>query len=132
MQVRFVILFGGYGYGAYGILTLGGYIWPMDRTVEVGSENPDANGGVITFGGSRMTMPAARGAINAYGEPEEEFDDLRARVEDSGAVLLADADITILSDWQAAVPVSKERVPFVSNGQLEKLVVNVLLVTYVP
>jgi len=112
----------------------GGYIWPMDRTVEVGSENADTlNSGVITFGGSRgMGGPAARGAFNAYGEPEEDIDSLRARVEDSGAVPLAEAEITILSDWQAAVPISKERVPFVSNGELEKLVVNVLLVTYVP
>jgi hypothetical protein len=106
----------------------------MDRTVEVGSENADTlNSGVITFGGSRgMGGPAARGAFNAYGEPEQDIDSLRARVEDSGAVPLAEAEITILSDWQAAVPISKERVPFVSNGELEKLVVNVLLVTYVP
>ena len=106
----------------------------MDRTVEVGSENADTlNSGVITFGGSRgMGGPAARAAFNAYGEPEQDIDSLRARVEDSGAVPLAEAEITILSDWQAAVPISKERVPFVSNGELEKLVVNVLLVTYVP
>jgi len=106
----------------------------MDRTVEVGSENADTPiGGPLTFGGSHMGVPAVRGTFNAgYGEPEEGIDSLRARVEDSGAVLLAEADITILSDWQAGVPVSKERVPFVSNGELEKLVVNVLLVIYVP
>jgi len=111
----------------------GGYIWPMDRTVEVGSENPDTpNAGPLTVGGSRMVVPAVRGTFSAYGEAEEGIDSLRARVEESGAVPLAETEITILSDWQAAVPVSKERVPFVSNGQLEKLVVNVLLVTFVP
>jgi hypothetical protein len=106
----------------------------MDRTVEVGSETPDTlNGGALTFGGSRMGVPAMRGAFNAgYGDPEESIDSLRVRVEDSGAIPLAEADITILTDWQAGVPVSKERVPFVSNGELEKLVVNVLLVAYVP
>lgn len=112
----------------------GGYIWPMDRTVEVGSENPDAlGGGALTLGGSHKGVPPVRGTFNAgYGEPDETIDSLRARVEESGAVLLSEADITILSDWQAGVPISKERVPFVSNGELEKLVVNVLLVTYVP
>ena len=104
----------------------------MDRTVEVGSESTDLNGGALTMGGSRMGTPAVRGTFNAYGEPEEGIDSLRARVEESGAVPLAETEITIMSDWQAAVPVSKERVPFVSNGELEKLVVNVLLVTYIP
>jgi len=113
----------------------GGYIWPMDRTVEVGSETADAlGGGALSFGSSRVGTPAMRGAFNATygGEAEETIDSLRVRVEDSGAVPLAEADIMILTDWQTAVPVSKERVPFVSNGELEKLVVNVLLVTYVP
>jgi hypothetical protein len=105
----------------------------MDRTVEVGSENPDALGGALTMSGPHMGVPPVRGTFNAgYGEPDETIDSLRARVEESGAVLLSEADITILSDWQAGVPISKERVPFVSNGELEKLVVNVLLVTYVP
>jgi hypothetical protein len=106
----------------------------MDRTVEVGSENPDTlGGGALTMGGPHMGVPPVRGTFNAgYGEPDETIDSLRARVEESGAVLLSEADITILSDWQAGVPISKERVPFVSNGELEKLVVNVLLVTYVP
>ena len=104
----------------------------MDRTVEVGNENADTpNGAVLTFGSSRMGLPAIPGTMN-YGESGEEFDSLRARVEDSGAVPLTEADITILSDWHEQEPVSKQRVPFVSNGELEKLVVNVLLVTYVP
>lgn len=85
----------------------------------------------MTFGGARRGIPAVRGPF-VYGDPEEEeVDNLRARVENGGAVPLAEADITILSDWQGTGPVSKERVPFVSNGELEKLVVNVLLVTYV-
>jgi hypothetical protein len=38
-----------------------------------------------------------------------------------------------LTDWNSPVPaIGKERVPFVSGGEMEKLVVNVLLVAYVP
>lgn len=112
--------------------TAGGYIWPIDSTVEISIDASD-NSAALTFSGARRAVPAIRGPFT-YGNPEEEeTDNLRARVENSGAVSLAEADITILtSDWQGAVPpISKERVPFVSNGELEKLVVNVLLVTYV-
>lgn len=108
----------------------GGYIWPKDLPVGVSSEIiEDPLDGAMSFGSPRV--PPVRGAFS-YGEPDEQGDSLRARVEDSGAVLLAEADITILSDWQAAGTVSKERVPFISQGELEKLVVNILLVTYVP
>jgi len=110
--------------------TAGGYIWPIDRTVEVGSDAAD-NSAALTFGGARRGLPAVRGPF-VYGDSEEEeVDNLRSRVENSGAFPLAEADITILSDWQGTGPVSKERVPFVTNGELEKLVVNVLMVTYV-
>lgn len=87
--------------------------------------------GAIT--GPLVRTPAMRGAFSAYGDPaEEEADNLRYRVEDSGAIPLAEAEIFILSDWNSGFPAGKERVPFVSGGELEKLVVNVLLVTYVP
>jgi hypothetical protein len=58
---------------------------------------------------------------------------LRARVEESGAIPLADAEVTLLTDWRAPenAPVGKARVHFVSEGMLEKLVVNVLLVAFV-
>ncbi|TFK75516.1 hypothetical protein BDN72DRAFT_831773 [Pluteus cervinus] len=90
-------------------------------------------------------------------------DSLRARVEEGGAIPLAEAGIMILSPsaalqmqmpapglppgaWDVQSPVGqqqqqqlllnlevgKERVPFVSNGELEKLVVNCLIVASIP
>ena len=109
----------------------GGYIWPMDRVVDVNLDGND--GGALPFnaiGSPRSrAQPPMRGTFS-YGE-EEENESLRLRVEESGAVPLAEADILLLSDWQGTTPVCKERVPFISNGELEKLVVNVLLVVYV-
>lgn len=58
-------------------------------------------------------------------------DQLRMRIEESGAIPLSEAEIFILSHWVPG-PIAKERVHFVSNGELEKLIVNVLLVIYVP
>lgn len=79
-------------------------------------------------------------SMSFYGNPAEdeeldtmrtEADIIRLRVEESGAIALADAEISILSDW-ASGPITKERVYFASGGELEKLIVNVLMVTYVP
>lgn len=62
----------------------------------------------------------------------EDRDNLRWRVEKSGAIPLAEAEIMVMSDVNSpGAPVTKERVPFVSGGQLDKLVVNVMLVVYV-
>lgn len=92
--------------------TAGGYIWPADRTLEeFGNDIPNSN---------------------PYNQ---QFDAIRSRVEASGAVSLQKANITILSDWSNlnVAPVKGEqRVYFVSNGELEKLVVNALVVIYVP
>jgi hypothetical protein len=103
--------------------TAGRYIWPVNRTVECQNELPEAP----------PRAPAVRGSFSTYGDgPDDEAVSLRFRVEDSGAVLLSEADIYILTDWNLPGVVGKERVPFVSGGELEKLVVNVLLVVYVP
>lgn len=103
----------------------------MDRVVDV---NQDTNeSGALSFnalGSPRSRAPPMRGAFS-YGEEEDENESLRLRVEESGAIPLAEADIMLLSDWQGATPVCKERVPFISNGEMEKFVVNVLLVAYV-
>jgi hypothetical protein len=58
---------------------------------------------------------------------------MRVRVEASGAQPLAVSDIAVLADWdgEGLAGVGKERVPFVSAGQLERLVVHVLLVVHV-
>lgn len=67
----------------------------------------------------------------SYYSDSEQTDIIRQRVKESGAVPISKAEITILSDTSLE-PMSKEKVYFSSNGELEKLVVNVLLVTYVP
>ena len=70
--------------------------------------------------------------------PDTEEDNLRWRVENSGAVPLVEEDILLMVTPDPAGgppllgPVSKEKVPFVSKGQLDKLIVNVLMVAFVP
>lgn len=86
-------------------------------------------------------MPMPVRPMSYYGDPAEEEeldvamrtegDVIRLRVEESGAIALADAEISILSDWAPGL-MTKERVYFASGGELEKLLVNVLMVTYVP
>ncbi|KAF5373458.1 hypothetical protein D9615_009480 [Tricholomella constricta] len=135
--------------------TAGGYIWPVDRTVDFVSDDiagaPFQSAalplGRMPFGvlnGATTSprsaaVPPIRGpfsnnASSTYSDAgDEEVNNLRSKVEDSGAVPLAEADVIILTDWNAPAPVAgKERVYFVSGGELEKLVVNVLLVVYVP
>lgn len=66
-------------------------------------------------------------------DEEEAGETLRSRVAMSGAVPLAEAEIFVVTDkdtFQGAI--TKERVPFVSGGALDRLIVNVLLVVYVP
>jgi hypothetical protein len=71
-------------------------------------------------------------------DPVMEEDNLRWRVENSGAVPLTEEDILLMVAPDPAGgppllgPVSKEKVPFVSGGQLDKLIVNVLIVAFVP
>lgn len=106
--------------------TAGGYLWPVDRTVEIFDEAP--SGSIPP-----MQMPSMIGAYSSPPPPAP-VEGLRARVEASGAVLLADAEVTLLTDWRApegGAPVGKARVHFVAEGMLEKLVVNVLLVAFV-
>jgi hypothetical protein len=107
--------------------TAGGYIWPVDRTVECAPETTAPFGGL-----NPPRQPALRGAFSTYtGEEAEEGDKLRYRVEDGGAIPLSEADINVLADWNAPGPVGKERVPLVTGGELERLVVNGLLVVYI-
>ena len=82
--------------------------------------------------------PGRGGSFGSFGfnPNDQEFDAIRSRVEASGATSLVDANITVLSDWSnlnvAAPTIGRQRVYFVSNGELEKLVVNALVVIYVP
>ncbi|KAF9237135.1 hypothetical protein BU15DRAFT_88852 [Melanogaster broomeanus] len=114
----------------------GGYIWPIDRAVECGSDGPDSptTAALLSFAAgynspSKRSLPMR--PMSYYEIMKVEADLMRLRVEEGGAVSLAEAEIFILSDW-ARGPRTKEKVYFSSNGELEKLVVNVLLVTYVP
>jgi hypothetical protein len=115
--------------------TAGGYIWPVDRSVECGPEVIDGS----SYGspGRRPVSGVMSGAYGAspYGEGEDHIINLRHRVEQSGAVLLAEADIVLLADKDTSGSmsgaISKERVPLVTGGVLDKLVVNILLVVYV-
>jgi len=68
-------------------------------------------------------------------DENEQIIDLQHRVQQSGAVPLAEANIVLLADKDTSGDisgtVSKERVPLVSGGSLSSLVVNILLVVYV-
>ena len=88
----------------------------------------------------RKSLSSGRGQArppfsSSASEPgEDETDDLRQKVVKSGGVPLAETDILLLSD-QVTYPgvISREKAPFVSSmGELEKLVVNILMVVYVP
>lgn len=111
--------------------TAGGYIWPLDGVVEVSNEAAPVIGSSppSAFAGG---VPAVRGTFSTYGGADTGAFDLRSRVEDSGATPLEQAGITVLSEFEGPLVVpGKYRVPFVSGGELQRLVVNALLVLYV-
>ena len=122
--------------------TAGGFVWPVDQMVEIVNENPDSptasvgRASLSGFSNGSRSMPPIRGPFSSSAsEPgEDETDDLRQKVVKSGAIPLAEADIQLLSD-HVTFPgvIAREKVPFVSSmGEMEKLVVNVLMVVYVP
>lgn len=138
----------------------GGYVWPVDSAVECGNlvRTPSQRHLQLRNSVSMSMSPKSRhrrqysGNVNGNGKPgfslveyrdsgssESDDEDLanvavnvRDRVEGSGAVLLEEAGIRLLVDELVSGAVTKERVPYVSSGALDKLVINVLLVVYVP
>jgi hypothetical protein len=96
--------------------TAGGYSW---RIVDCSRD------AVKGSPGKSHGFPAVRGpyaptyAIGPYTDD----------AEISGAIPLSELDIVLLTVWDVLWPVGKERVTIVS---VEKLVVNVLMVTFVP
>ncbi|EMD36972.1 hypothetical protein CERSUDRAFT_155368 [Gelatoporia subvermispora B] len=121
--------------------TAGGYVWPVGQTVEILNEvldsppiSPSKRMAFSLLNGTGMRhVPSVSVPLSAPSEPgSDEGEDLKTRVEKSGAKPLADEEIMLLSDATLSGPVTKERVPFVSGGELEKLVVNVLLIVYIP
>jgi len=123
--------------------TAGGYIWPVDHTVDffgddIARTQAKLNtpvGRVPLALNNRSGVPPVRGPFGNYpgATGDELVENLRSRAEDSGAIPLAEADISILTEWNTPnTDIGKERVYFVSGGELERLVVNVLMVVYVP
>jgi len=123
--------------------TAGGYIWPADRTLEYFDDDitnaPRAGGMRMPYSPPRGPgiSPAGGAAFGNFGlsRNDQEFDVIRSRVEASGATSLVDANITVLSDWSnlnTTPVIGRQRVYFVSNGELEKLVVNAVVVIYIP
>ena len=105
----------------------GGYVWPVDHTVDF-AETDEVPVAASVRSPSSSPLRGLCSASEAGDSPE----DLRAKVERSGAVRLSETGINLLSAPTSPGGVGKERVPFVQNGELEKLVVNVLLVVFVP
>ncbi|KAF9531207.1 hypothetical protein CPB83DRAFT_849558 [Crepidotus variabilis] len=124
--------------------TAGGYIWPVDQTLEYFVD--DVARTTAARGISSPSTPYARnlpgrgGPTGGYGgNPTtgayggDEGNGLVPRVQASGAVSLADAGVMLMTDYNNPSPsIGKMRVNFVSSGELTKLVVNVLLVVYIP
>lgn len=133
----------------------GGFIWPTTATVDLNSiarsktvmsprsqplkspkrvpsriyaaRSPPGHGG-----GFSLPHPTLTDSDEDDASSQQQA--LRNRVQDSGAVHLSEVDITILADdtLSDAGAITKERVAYVSSGVLDKLVVNVLLVVFVP
>jgi hypothetical protein len=92
----------------------------VDGVVEYGPEVTDS---------TTYNTPGRLPMSGGYGE--EQMINLQYRIEQSGAIPLAEAGIVLLADKEMSGSVSKERVPLVSRGLLDKLVVNILLVIFV-
>lgn len=134
------------------------YIWPRQLTVECGNffhhsprsahmRSPlSSSPALMTPGGRNRRAYTGRNGFPLYRDPGSDTTDdddgyfgndanaLRSRIEASGAVTLAEEGVKILPDNAIGVgeSVTKERIPYISAGGLEKLVINVLLVVYVP
>ena len=95
---------------------------------------PEVSDGGSYSNSGRRPMNGGYGA-GPYADEGDHIINLQHRVEQSGAIPLAEADIVLLADKDMSGTmsgtISKERVPLVSNGLLDKLVVNILLVVYV-
>lgn len=116
-------------------------MWDVDQMVDLTNGDDDSAGLRSPFSvlngkrslASSMGSPPRRptlGSVSENGDPPAV--DLRTRVMKSGAVPVSETDIYVLSDPASTGPITKEKVPFVQHCDLEKLVVNVLLVVFVP
>ncbi|CAL1709813.1 unnamed protein product [Somion occarium] len=111
----------------------GGYLWGVDQVVDLMSDLDDGTASGTPrapFAIVNGSSPLRRTMSNASDDTAVE--DMRTKVEKSGAVTLAEAEVIVLSDTTLAGAITKERVPFVQGNELEKLVINILMVVYVP
>ena len=108
--------------------TAGRYVWPVDRVVDCSSD------GVKESPGKSHGFPSVRGpyaptyAVDPYADDAGK---LRRRIENSGAIPLSELNIILLTDWDLRWPIGKERVAIVAGSEMERLVVNVLVVMFV-
>ena len=101
----------------------------------------------MTPGGRNRRTYSGRNGFPVYRDPGSDTTDdddgyffrndsaaLRGRIEASGAVTLVEEGVKILPDNALGVgeSVTKERIPYISAGGLDKLDINVLLVVYIP
>lgn len=105
--------------------TAGGYVWPTNMTIQLSTEDT-TNG-----------YPDAKyGGTGGHNLGEIEGGTLRMRVEEAGGIPLTEVDIHLCKEWEwpsgPGNSVGVERVCFVSAGELQRLVVNTLLVVYIP
>lgn len=129
--------------------TAGGFVWPVDHTLEFFVDDVQQGGPAANIQANVHKMrspspnpgfgrlPQSRGGYGGNpisgGGPVDDGNGLGPRVRASGALSFAEANITLLTDPNNLNPtIGKERVEFVSNGELTKLVVNVLLVIFIP
>ena len=112
----------------------GGYIWGVDQVIDLlgpHEESSTATTPRTPYAIINGSSPLRRTISNASDDTAV-IEDMRTKVEKSGAITLAEAEVIVLSDTTLAAPITKERVPFVQGNELERLVVNILMVVYVP
>lgn len=125
--------------------TAGGYIWPVDRIVECSGDlaRSPLNGpyrSPISTHTSMLLSPmmgTPLGSSNTLTPmPIPDLGEgVKLMVESSGAIPLVDEDITVINSPggpSGLGHVFKEKVPFTYGGELDKLIVNVLMVAFVP
>lgn len=157
--------------------TAGGYVWPANTAIQFPTQDITSRHQSATNALFTARTPGFHVQRRGYGVPtcersprffsqkltpliiqtatggkhelvEAEVDILRAKIEETGGILLVDTGIQICTESEGspnlptpygmpkpALPLTKvgtEHVYFVLAGELEKLVVNTLLVVYIP
>lgn len=114
----------------------GGYVWPVDRCVDLSADlegSPMSQSARMPIvDGLRQVSASPPRMVGVMPDVGESTESLRAKVERSGAIRISQAGIVLLSAPTSPGGAAKERVPIVQSGELEKLVINALLVVYVP